>query len=67
MVQGPGKYDALCGEVMVKSNAECAIVIIIGGNKGNGFAVQTHDLRITEGLPELLRTLADQIEGDDEG
>jgi hypothetical protein len=66
MAWGPGKYDDICTEVRVRTAAECAIVIIIGGNRGHGFAVQTFDMKIAEKLPELLRNVADQIE-DKEG
>ena len=39
------------------------IVIVLGGNKGNGFACQA-DLRTTLLLPDLLEDMARQIRKD---
>jgi hypothetical protein len=39
------------------------IVIVLGGNKGNGFSCQA-DLRTTLLLPDLLEQIARQIRGD---
>jgi hypothetical protein len=39
------------------------VVIVLGGDKGNGFSVQG-DLATTLMLPKLLRATADQIEQD---
>ena len=38
---GPGKYDDLCTLVRKKAKAQAAIVIIVGGEKGEGFSCQT--------------------------
>ena len=63
MAKGPGKYDDLCTMVRDKAEAECAILIVIGGNRGGGFAVQaTAD--VVAKLPEMLRIMADEIEAD---
>lgn len=64
MAWGPGKYDVLCNDAMLKANAKCALVIILGGNQGNGFSMQTCDMKIVEELPIILRSVADQIEKD---
>jgi hypothetical protein len=59
---GPGKYDDLCTEAREAAEAEGAILIILGGNKGPGFSAQlpmTVDLRI---VAALLREVAGQIE-----
>lgn len=37
---GPGKYDELCTVVREGAQAEGAVVIVIGGNRGSGFSVQ---------------------------
>lgn len=63
MALGPGKYDHLCTIVRQGTNAEGVIVIVIGGDKGDGFSVQAA-LGVTQALPELLRRLADNIEAD---
>lgn len=61
MALGPGKYDTLCTEVRTKAKAESVILIIIGGDKGNGFSVQA-EAGLTLKLPDILRSMADQIE-----
>jgi hypothetical protein len=64
MPEGPGKYDALCTTVREATDAEAAIVIIVGGFEGPGFSVQTKGRWIARRLPTLLRTVANQIEAD---
>jgi hypothetical protein len=60
MTFGPGKYDDLCTEVREKANARGAIVIVIGGERGNGFSCQG-DLVTLSRLPDVLESLAVQI------
>jgi hypothetical protein len=60
---GPGKYDALCTDVRERSQAQGAIVIILNGEHGSGFAVQA-DAAATLALPRLLENLARQIRAD---
>lgn len=60
---GPGKYDELATYVRETAQAETAVVLILQGNDGSGFSVQTtKPLGI---LPGLLRRLADEIENDE--
>lgn len=62
MAFGPGKYDDLARLVRIQANAEAVLVVVIGGDKGEGFSVQaTADIVLQ--LPRLLRVVADQIEG----
>ena len=61
MPVGPGKYDDLCTYVREKSNAAGAIVLIIGGDKGQGFSVQVANPLIIAKLPEMLETMAREI------
>lgn len=61
MALGPGKYDDLCTEVREKTGAEAVIVLVKNGNKGSGFSMQA-TLKLTLGLPTILRSLADEIE-----
>jgi hypothetical protein len=63
MAAGPGKYDHLATMVREQAHAAGVIVIVIGGDKGEGFAMQA-DLRTTLKLPAILRVIADQIEKD---
>lgn len=61
---GPGKYDALCTEVREKTKAAGGVILMVfGGERGDGFSVQTTvDVLVT--LPRLLREVARQIEKD---
>ena len=60
---GAGKYDDLCTYVREAAQAQGALLIILGGNKGSGFSIQA-DLVTTLRVPEILRRVADQIEAD---
>lgn len=62
MASGAGKYDALCTAVRESVEAVAGILIVLDGNKGDGFSCQTRSLRITDKLPAILRDVADQIE-----
>lgn len=60
---GPGKYDAECTQVRESTNAAGVVLIVLDGDRGHGFSTQA-PLGLLVGLPGLLRSLADQIEGD---
>jgi len=62
-MMGPGRYDDEATKVMEATKANGVIVIVIGGNKGEGFACQA-TLEVTQALPKMLRHIADQIEAD---
>lgn len=72
MALGPGKYDDLCSYVAeqtgitISANGGGVIVIVLGGNRGNGFSCQA-DLKTTLLLPDLLEHIAAQIRGDVKG
>lgn len=67
MALGPGKYDDLCSYVSEQTGIAFTgggvIVIVIGGNRGNGFACQA-DLATTMAVPDLLESVAQQIRDD---
>ena len=67
MALGPGKYDDVCTmvaeQVGIGEQGGGVIVIVLGGNKGNGFSCQA-DLRTTLLLPDMLEEIARQIRGD---
>jgi hypothetical protein len=69
MALGPGKYDDLCTYVREQvgigdeGTSGGVMLIVLGGNKGNGFACQA-DLRTTLLLPDLLEDIARQIRRD---
>jgi hypothetical protein len=60
MAFGPGKYDDLCTLVRERAEATGAIVIVIDGNRGNGFSCQAGVGTLLE-LPDILEKLAEQI------
>jgi hypothetical protein len=67
-INGPGKYDDICTEVAKRVGISSdtgggVIVIVLGGNLGNGFSVQA-DLATAMQIPDLLRFCANQIEYD---
>jgi len=61
MPLGPGKYDELATYVREQAQADGVAVIVLNGNKGNGFSLQA-PLDVTLRLPALLRFMADEIE-----
>lgn len=63
MALGPGKYDDLCTAARVAAKAPCAVLLmVIGGERGDGFSLQAIDYDLTADLPALLRSIARQIE-----
>ena len=61
---GPGKYDKICTLVREHAQADLAVVIVIGGKHGPGFSVQStlDGVGALARLPEMLRSMADDIE-----
>jgi len=57
-----GKYDDLALRDLVQTNALMSVVIIIGGNLGNGFSVSTTSPDVLAKLPDILRQVASNIE-----
>lgn len=58
MAIGPGRYDDVCTMVREQTNAVAAIVIVVEGDKGNGFSVQTLDPIVNDVLPTMLEEIA---------
>lgn len=63
MAIGTGKYDALCTGIRERTGADAVMLIIIGGNRGDGFSLQAADDVLGE-LPLVLRDAAAQLEID---
>lgn len=61
MPEGAGKYDDLCVDVLTKTNAECVVVMVVNGNRGNGFSVNSVNHKIVFEIPEMLEHMAEQI------
>lgn len=66
MALGPGKYDDLCAQVRIFTRADGVVLIVLGGNRGHGSAVQIRaDASPQADLLVLaLREVADQLERD---
>lgn len=63
-MHGPGKYDDVCTMVREETNADAAIVIIIGGNRGQGFSMQATDPAYLAVLPDVLDMIAREVRKD---
>ena len=63
---GPGKYDDLCTIVREGAKARGVVLLVMDGARGQGFSVQA-TIDILAQLPQMLRTIADQIERDTKG
>jgi hypothetical protein len=63
MAIGPGKYDHLCTYVREHAHADGVLLIVLGGNLGQGFSCQANE-DLSKVLPVLLRQIANQIEAD---
>ena len=63
---GGGKYDAELGEVMASAHAKVVLLVVLGGNRGDGFAMAIDELLRTNvviaEVPSILRAIADSIE-----
>ena len=59
-LNGPGKYDDITTLVRDVTEAQGVLVVVIGGNKGQGFSVQGSDLFIDR-LPDVLEDVARSI------
>jgi len=64
MSEGPGRYDELATAVREKAEAEAVVLIIVNGNKGFGFAVQSLTPEALEALPKAVRQVATAMEAD---
>jgi hypothetical protein len=68
MPTGPGKYDAEASLVQMRTNAQGVLLIVLEGDKGDGFSIASFDiqatLQITLSLPKLLREMANQIDAE---
>lgn len=66
MAEGPGKYDAACVAAMQATGGTTVVIAVLNGNHGSGFSVNSISRSETAKLPALLRSIADQIEGNPE-
>jgi hypothetical protein len=61
MADGPGKYDDEATWVRERTHAAGVILIVVGGDRGAGFAVQA-TAEVVLDLPATLRAIASDIE-----
>ena len=61
---GPGKYDEETEVVMRSTRAACVALLVVAGERGHGFSVQSVSAEILKSLPSALRQLADEVEKD---
>ena len=63
MTIGPGVYDDDCTLVRERTHAKGVVLIVVGGDKGAGFACQVTEDVVLD-LPAVLRSIADQMDAD---
>jgi hypothetical protein len=62
-MNGPGKYDDDCEEILHRHGARGVLLAVIGGDKGQGFSVAA-DFSVMSMLPDMLEFIAEQIRND---
>jgi hypothetical protein len=55
-------YDGICERVRHLAKAYGVVLIVFGGDKGNGLSVSMPDEEMQRMLPKFLREVADLIE-----
>lgn len=64
MSLGGGKYEAETTDILLEHGASAVLVIVVGGKLGPGFSVAATDPAVMAKLAQMLRIVADQIDGD---
>lgn len=63
-MNGPGVYDEICTAVRCHTEAQVAVVIVLGGNRGSGFSVRARTTAAGQAaarLPTILESIAAQM------
>ena len=60
---GPGKYEEQCARVLEETEAQGVLLLIFGGNQGNGAPCKATP-EMMKAMPGLLRQIADGMEQD---
>lgn len=63
MALGPGRYDSDVTALRERYHADGVVLIVMGGDKGEGFSMQA-GLETTLRLPEILEYIAAQLRED---
>lgn len=63
----PAKYQDVCASLTEELEAECVMLIVVGGIRGEGFSVSARqgyvpDLHNGAGVARYLRSLADRVD-----
>jgi hypothetical protein len=66
-LNGPGKYDEACTVARAMTKGIGVVLIVIEGEHGNGFSVQTLEPDLLPVLPALLRVIANEMSRDAQG
>lgn len=64
MAQGPGEYDSESVRVLLHTDAQAVVLLVVGGRRGSGVSVNAVNPAALDRLPTMLRSVADQIERD---
>ena len=59
-----GKYDEQCERILLDHGASLVAVLVLRGDRGEGFSVSTRDPSLVTALPELLESMARSIRED---
>ncbi len=59
-----GKYDDESRDLLIKHGATATLVIVIGGERGTGFSFSGINRDIAKAVPDVLRAVATEIEGE---
>lgn len=63
-MKGPGKYGPECEAMLRDTGAVACILIVIEGDRGTGFAVQTKEPELLRVLPTMLESMAAELRAD---
>lgn len=63
----PARYQDVCAAITEELSADCVMLVVVGGEKGDGFCVSARgghapDLHTDAGVARYLRMLADRVE-----
>jgi hypothetical protein len=64
MAAGPGKYEAACSAARRQTGGRAVVVLVFDGDEGSGFSVEADGDVNVNGLPDLLRLMADDLEAE---
>lgn len=61
-MKGAGRYGRACSRARMNTEGRAVLLIVIGGQHGSGMSLQTVDETVVQGLPAILRNVANSIE-----